>query len=185
MAEEINTTAPTALTSAKMASIGVLVVDDDYNIAQLVKSVLNQLGFGHIYVTYNGQQAISLLRHKTVDLVITDWQMDTMNGVDLVRAIRQMPGAGLRFVPVIMLTGQAERRDVEIARDVGVNEFVVKPFTAKTLCDKIRQIVEKPKRFIVTPTYCGPDRRRGNQAPPQGTDRRVNKREIEQPIPRK
>lgn len=155
----INTDASKS-SSGKLSSVSVLVVDDDYNLAQITRSILSQLGFGQVHLAYNGQQALALLRQKQVDLIISDWEMDSMNGLEFVREVRRIPFGTIRFVPVIMLTGHAERKDVETARDAGVSEFVVKPFSAKALSDKIVLVIDRPRRFVSSSSYNGPDRRR-------------------------
>jgi DNA-binding response OmpR family regulator len=76
------------------------------------------------------------------------------------------------YIPIIMLTGKAERADVEAARDVGVTEFLVKPFSAKSLYERLVLVIENPRSFIISQTYVGPERRRRTDIPPNGNERR-------------
>ncbi|MFO1243468.1 MAG: response regulator [Rickettsiales bacterium] len=166
-----------ALSGSKLAKVNVLVIDPDKRITDLLRKVLMSLGFGAIYIAGDGQEGLDTLRKKSVDLVITDWDMTPMDGINFVKYLRTDIKSPTQTMPVIMLTGRAQRRDVEIARDSGMNEFLVKPFTVKTLCDRIILVVEHPRNFILSQGYTGPDRRR-KATPPQGIDRRRKGKDV-------
>lgn len=158
----------------KLSHINVLIADADPKISQLVRRVLVSLGFGAIYLAKNGTDALQLLRDKAVDIVITEWDMEPLGGIEFINKVRGGDAGVNRMLPIIMLTGKAQRKYVEKARDAGMTEFVVKPFTVRTLCDRIILVVENPRNFILSPRYCGPDRRRRSE-PVAGTeDRRAN-----------
>jgi CheY-like chemotaxis protein len=157
---------------SRLAQIGVLLADDDRRIAMIVRKVLASLGFANIHVARDGAQALQILRSEKIDMIITDWQMSPMDGISLVKYLRTMDDSPNRFIPIIMLTGNADRGHVEIARDVGVTEFVVKPFSAKTLCGRIMMLIENPRSFIMSQSFIGPDRRRRDMAPPDGSEKR-------------
>ena len=163
---------PTKEATARLANIGVLIADDDVRIATIVRKVLESLGFTTIHMAKDGTHALELLRTEKIDMVITDWQMAPMDGISLVKHLRFSDDSPNRFIPIIMLTGNAERIDVETARDVGVTEFVVKPFSAKTLCNRIALLVENPRSFIMSKRFVGPDRRRRQATPPDGVEKR-------------
>lgn len=158
--------------SDRLANIKVLVADDDRRIAMIIRQVLESLGFRNIHVANDGEKALQILASKSVDMMITDWQMSPMDGISLVKYIRTSEDSPNRFIPIIMMTGNAEREHVETARDIGVTEFVVKPFSAKTLCDRIVLLIENPRSFIMTKRFIGPDRRRRHAAPPDGQEKR-------------
>jgi len=108
-----------------------------------------------------------------VDMIITDWRMSPMDGINFIKYLRTHEDSPNRFIPIIMLTGNVEREHVETARDVGINEFVIKPFSAKTLCDRITLLIDNPRSFIMTGQFIGPDRRRHNALiPPGGIEKR-------------
>ncbi|MBY0356124.1 MAG: response regulator [Rickettsiales bacterium] len=144
----------------RLSSVNVLLVDADERMVSLLRKVLISLGFGGIYIAKNGNEALQQLASKPIDLVITDWEMNPMNGVEFIHYIRNNRLSPNRQMPIIMLTGKAKRQQVEEARDKGVTEFLVKPFTVRTLCDRIILVIEHPRNFILTTYYCGPDRRR-------------------------
>lgn len=156
----------------RLATIKVLIADDDLRIAAIVRAVLDSLGFNLIYVVNNGKEALEILQKEKIDFVITDWQMSPMDGISLITYLRTSNDSPNRFLPIIMLTANAERQDVEVARDSGVTEFVIKPFSVKTLCDRIVLMINNPRSFIMTNRFIGPDRRRRHANPPGGLERR-------------
>ena len=134
--------------------------------------VLTKLGFRQITVANSGRQAMELVAKESFDFIITDWRMKDLDGIDLIRFVRTNPRALNSRIPIILLTGNTEVRDVTEARDAGVNEYIIKPFSAEQLVKRIRSIVQRPKSFVETKIYKGPDRRHHNIHPPQGIDRR-------------
>ena len=155
-----------------LARIKVLIADDDRRISMIIRQVLESLGFKDISVARDGENALNILSGDRVDMLITDWQMAPMDGISLVRHLRTSEDSPNRFMPIIMMTGNAEREHVELARDIGVTEFVVKPFSAKTLCDRIVLLIDNPRSFIMSKRFIGPDRRRRIAGPPGGNEKR-------------
>lgn len=165
--------------SSRLSTVSVLLVDDDIRISTLVRDILNSLGFKTVHIAKNGAQALEILEENEIDLIITDWQMSPVDGINLVKHLRSAPGSKYRFIPIIMLTGNAERHEVELARDAGVTEFVVKPFTAKALISRIILVVENPRSFVLSREFKGPDRRRRTEPVPDSKKRR--KQDKDQP----
>lgn len=161
--------------SNQLEKLQVLIADDEKMFLRLVYDVLKQLGFRHITVAHSGRKAIELASSQPFDFIISDWRMGDLDGIDLIRFVRSSGEALNPRVPIILLTGNTEAHYVLTARDAGVNEYVIKPFTAEQLVKRIRSIIEKPRRFIDAPTYKGPDRRYHNIPPPNGVDRRKRK----------
>jgi two-component system chemotaxis response regulator CheY len=159
--------------SSHLKNVRVLVCDPDLPIANIVKHVLNNLGFGQVYVEHNSQSAITRFKNEPIDLIIADTDtLEGQDGFELVKFVRTASASPNPFVPIIMLSGNAERRDVEWARDQGITEFSAKPFTAKALCDRIVRVIENPRSFIITKRYTGPDRRNRKITPPDGQEKR-------------
>lgn len=156
----------------KLDNLKVLVVDDEKLIKKLVCEVLSKLGFYHIKLASSGREAMELVEEFDFDFIITDWHMKDLNGIDLIRHVRSSPLSKNGRIPFIMLTGNSEARDVIEARDAGVNEYVIKPFSVDQLVRRVRSIIERPKPYVVSPAYTGPSRRHKNDPPPHGTDRR-------------
>ncbi len=154
--------------------IDILIADPDARIRSLVCDVLESCGFSNIMQTSNGEEALEKLQSKNVDLLITDWRMAPVNGIQLIDYLRTHKDSPSPYLPIIMLTGRAEHKDVSAARDIGVTEFLVKPFTAKALYERLIMVIENPRSFIISNEYLGPDRRRRTDIPPAGIERRKN-----------
>lgn len=154
----------------------ILVVDDLQPMRELLRQVLQTFGFVHIETCANGEEGFSTFVKFSPDLVIVDWVMEPMNGIDLASKIRTDKRSPNPFVPIMMMTGYSARRYVEKARDVGITEILVKPFTAHDLYARIEHIVEKPRQFVQSPDFFGPDRRRRKNEGYKGPVRRMRDR---------
>lgn len=126
----------------------------------LTTSILTMFGFKTVHGAKNVKDGYRLFCEHNHDLVITDWLMEPDDGLDLVRMIRKNEGSPNKFVPVILMTGYSDKTRVESARDLGVTEFLMKPYSARDMYARIVQIVEKPRQFVDTGEFFGPDRRR-------------------------
>jgi two-component system chemotaxis response regulator CheY len=159
----------------RFANTRVLVADRDLRIADVVRKVLFNFGFRLVDMVDNGAAALEALDNNRYELLITEWNMSPTDGVALVKAIRRAKRAKRlrRDIPIIMLTGKAEKDDVQVARDSGITEFLVKPFNAKTLSDRIIKVIDYPRVFVEADVYAGPCRRRRKPAPPGGKERRI------------
>ena len=120
-------------------SLRFLVVDDFSTMRRIVKNFLNDLGYNNVEEADDGTTALPLLRSGNVDFLITDWNMPQMQGLELLKLVRADPA--LAKLPVLLLTAEAKREQIVEAAQAGVNGYVVKPFTAQTLKDKIDKIL--------------------------------------------
>lgn len=169
------------MTNIDLSRLSVMVVEDSQFIRSLIVNSLRVLGVGTVKSVDHGGQAIEVLKlvkenpmkagMMSVDIIISDWEMSPVNGLMLLRWIRRHKESPDRFVPFIMLTGYSEPGRVQEARDMGVNEFMSKPFTVNALADKIFSVINYPRQFVHTSSYFGPDRRR-QAIPIDGEDRR-------------
>lgn len=119
-------------------AMDVLVVDDAAAMRGMVKRLLRELGLTNLREAENGSLALDQLKRKRAGLVVSDWNMPVMNGIDLLRAIRA--DAVLKETPVLMVTAEAKKENLIEALQAGVDNFIVKPFTAKTLEEKLNKI---------------------------------------------
>jgi two-component system chemotaxis response regulator CheY len=119
-------------------SMHVLVVDDFATMRRIITNVLRQLGYEHILEAEDGTKALQILETEKVDFVITDWNMPQMSGLDLLKAIRASEDK--KHIPVLMVTAEAMQENIIKAAQAGVNNYIIKPFDAKTLSDKINKI---------------------------------------------
>lgn len=161
------------MSSDSLSFLQVLVVDDIQMIRTLVSDVLVSLGFKDISVASSGREAMAMVSKKKFDFIISDWQMPDLDGIDLVRFVRQIPDVQCASVPIIMLTANTEAKHVITALKNGINGYLIKPFTAEQLARRIRNAIEHPRQFVIAPTYRGPDRRYIDKGPPGGIERRV------------
>jgi CheY-like chemotaxis protein len=140
--------------------LSILVVEDTAPMRKLIVSVLETMEVGNIYSAEDGEQGYELVRKHNPDIVIADWHMSPMNGIDFTNEIRTNTLSPNRMMPVVLVTGYSAMQRVGEARDVGVTEFLVKPFSANDLAKRIAYVINKPRDFIDTSDYFGPDRRR-------------------------
>lgn len=116
----------------------ILVVDDMVTMRKIVKNILKQLGFSNIEEAENGQEGLQKLRGDTFGFVVSDWNMPVMTGIDMLRAIRA--DEKLKTIPVLMVTAEAQQSNLIEAVQAGVSNYIVKPFTAETMQEKLGKI---------------------------------------------
>ncbi len=119
----------------------ILVVDDFSTMRRIIKNILKQLGFENLEEAEDGQQAYTKLQNETFGFVVTDWNMPNLDGLGFVKKVRS--DEKLKDLPVVMVTAEAEKDKVIEAIKAGVNDYIVKPFTAKVLKEKMDKIFEK------------------------------------------
>lgn len=144
----------------KFEKLDVLIVEDTAPMRKLLISVLENLGVRNIMSAPDGEKAFEMFQKHNSDIILTDWLMRPMDGMQLTREIRKNPLSPNRMVPIILITGYSAWQRVEEARDSGVTEFLVKPFTANDLARRIVHVINAPRDFIETQDFFGPDRRR-------------------------
>ncbi|MGD9834803.1 MAG: chemotaxis response regulator CheY [Piscinibacter sp.] len=119
----------------------ILVVDDFSTMRRIIKNLLRDLGFTNMEEADDGSTALPMLKSGKFDFLITDWNMPVMEGIQLLKEIRADPA--LADLPVLMVTAEARREQIVLAAEAGVNGYIVKPFTAQTLEQKIGKIFER------------------------------------------
>ncbi len=119
----------------------ILIVDDFSTMRRIIKNLLRELGFSNTMEADDGSTALPMLKNGGFDFLVTDWNMPNMEGIDLLKAVRADPM--LKSLPVLMVTAEAKRDQIVEAAQAGVNGYIVKPFTAETLKEKIDKIFER------------------------------------------
>ncbi|QWR78934.1 response regulator [Candidatus Magnetomonas plexicatena] len=122
----------------------ILVVDDFSTMRRIIKNILKQLGYEKIEEAEDGEQAFTKLKNGEFDFLITDWNMPNVTGLELLKRVRA--DAKLKALPVLLVTAEAEKEQVIEAVKAGVNNYVIKPFTADVLREKLDKIFEKLKK---------------------------------------
>ncbi|PIE71472.1 MAG: response regulator [Deltaproteobacteria bacterium] len=120
-------------------SIKVLIIDDFSTMRRILKNILKQLGFTNITEADDGTTALEVLQKQDVDLIISDWNMPKMTGIDLLKRVRA--DARLKNIPFLMVTAEAQKQNVIEAVQAGVSNYVVKPFTAESISNKLEKIL--------------------------------------------
>ncbi len=155
-----------------LSQLSVLVADDDTFILSLTRSLLNGFGISKVTTVSNSNLVLDELHAGNTDLLFVDWDMEPMNGIELTKYIRLDSESPNRYLPIIMMTGHTELTVVLEARDAGVTEFLAKPMTVRSMYQRIVSTIERPRPFVRSQDYFGPDRRRNNDPKYKGPDRR-------------
>ena len=116
----------------------VLVVDDFATMRRILKNILRQIGFTNISEADDGKDALTMLKKKKFDLVLCDWNMPEMPGIELLKQVRA--DDGLKDIPFVMVTAEAKKENILAAVQAGVSNYVVKPFTAETISEKLEKV---------------------------------------------
>ncbi|MGD1934404.1 MAG: response regulator [Candidatus Phaeomarinobacter sp.] len=152
--------------------LNVLVVDDSSHMRQLVRTILYAFGCLNVYDASDGTQAIAMLQKHQVDILIIDWMMEPMDGIDLTRTIRNDEIVPNPYVPIIMLTAHTTIQNILHAREAGVTEYLAKPLTPRGLLSRLHMVIGNPRPFVRTAHFFGPDRRRKDSSFYTGPERR-------------
>ncbi len=153
--------------------LNLLVVDDNLHMHSILKAILNAMRIKNIRSCIDAADAFIEMRCLVPDIIITDWAMQPLHGIEYARLVRKGEDSPNPFVPIILLTGHTDMRRVIEARDAGVNEFLAKPVSIMSLHSRIVSIVKTPRPFIRTEMFFGPDRRRRQDPDYDGPERRL------------
>lgn len=154
-----------------LKNLRFLVIDDHSQMRLMLRTILHSLGARDILEAPDGGEGLKVCQESQPDIVITDWAMEPMDGIEMTKTLRASSNDKLKYMPVIMLTAFSERARIVAARDSGISEYLLKPVAPKTLYSRIRAVIEQPRRYVRIGEYFGPDRRRGEQEF-QGPDKR-------------
>jgi two-component system, chemotaxis family, chemotaxis protein CheY len=150
----------------------VLIVDDNPHMRKIIATILQAFGVTQISDAADGESAWKILAKANPDVVLLDWMMDGMTGIDLAKMIRTSAASPNPFVPIIMLSGHTSAERVRLARDYGVNEFLAKPVSVNAVMTRLSAVIEYPRPYVRTRKYFGPCRRRRVADEYKGPDRR-------------
>lgn len=155
-----------------LKSMRLLIVDANEFSRSFTREVCRAFKFQDIHGASTSAEAMQYMQSHEVDMVITDLLLEPVNGADLTRHIRRVPGIRNPFVPIIVLSGSSDKDLILEVQNAGANEFMNRPFELRQLLGRFSQILLAPRPFIRSATYIGPDRRR-QQRPFEGDDRRL------------
>jgi len=138
----------------------VVVVDDNQYMRKMIRTLLVNCGVKDIYEAADGVAALDTIRTVGPDVVILDWEMPLLSGPELVRIVRSPGAFPMPDVPIIMLSGHGERWRIVEAVRLGVNEYLIKPVSAKAICDRLVSIITQPRPAVQLGDYYGPEPRK-------------------------
>jgi len=145
--------------TAGLAALDLLVIDDNAQMRTIIGTVLAAAGVRKLHYAPDGRRGLEVVKKSMIDVAFVDYEMPVMNGLDFLSAVRGLTTSE-RYLPVIMLTGHSDLKRILAARDRGVNEFLGKPVTAKSILTRLETVIMQPRPFVQAPLYFGPDRRR-------------------------
>ncbi len=143
-----------------LGKIKFLVVEGNDFMRSIIRRVLSALEVDEVREAGDGTAAMTVLESYAADIIITDWEMRPLNGIEFTKTLRCSGDGHNSYLPIIMASGYGEMHRIIKARDAGVNEYVVKPFSAATLFNRILAVTDRPRPYIRTKSFFGPDRRR-------------------------
>jgi CheY-like chemotaxis protein len=151
----------------QIRALKVLVVDDEHYSRKVIHTLLVAIGVGEILEASDGIKGLEAIRKHAPDIVIVDWEMPGLNGTDFTRVVRSPGSFPYPDVPIIMLTGHAERSLVVAAVKVGVNEYILKPVSSQGLRARIVSVLSKPRTIVQKAGYYGPEPRKLSSYKPE------------------
>ncbi len=159
--------------SYDLSELSFLVVDDNTHMLSIIKTLLKGFGIRRIHEATDAADAFEEIRSTHVDIIILDYALDTLDGIEFAQLVRTAKDSPNPYLPIIMLTAHSERHRVEEARDAGITEFLCKPICATDLYKRIIEVVEHPRSFVKIGAYFGPDRRRRSDDNYRGAEKRT------------
>jgi len=169
------------LTAYDLSKLKIVVAEESPFVQRLVAAVLTGLRAPHPYAANTSDVALRIVAEAEPDLVILDWELKPMSGLDVLRALRDEENSPNPTIPIIMISGHCAIERVTASRDNGANEFMAKPITVDALYRRIVALIEKPRPFIRIESYFGPCRRRRIEDYGGDERRRVNPNPIFSP----
>ena len=158
--------------SFDFTKLSVLVAEDVTPLRELIVALLKGFGIHDITATSNGEEAFDIFQKQNNDIIITDWAMEPLDGIELTHRVRNSAQSPNRTVPIIVVTGYNAWSRVEEARDTGATEFLIKPFKAIDIGRRLSHVITHPRDFIESSDFFGPDRRRKQDPSYEGDFRR-------------
>lgn len=152
-----------ALPDLDISSLNVLIIEDNKYMQLILTEILRAFRVRNIRTAVDGADALDELKTFAADIVLCDWEMMPITGIEFTSMVRTMSDVANPYVSIILITGHTEAEKVRYARDQGVTEFLAKPVSAAKLYERICSVIMNPRQFIKTKKYNGPDRRRGSK----------------------
>jgi len=157
--------------------IRVLIVEDNAHMSSILRTILQGFGVRSVIETRDAADAFELMRNANPDLALVDYMLGDVDGLEFTRLIRTASDSPNKYLPIVMVSGHTDRSKVVEAINAGVNEYLAKPVRPVDLYNRLVTLIERPRRFVKTPGYFGPDRRRRQDPRYSGPMRRITDKE--------
>lgn len=154
--------------------ISVLIIESTQPMFEMTRSILKAFGINNIYHAFDSKQGFQKFCRSKPDIVIMDWLEEPFNALTLTKKIRSDGDSVDPYVPIILMSGYSSKKRVLSARDSGVTIFMAKPYSATVLYNRIKHLVERPRKFVKNDSFCGPDRRNERPLPYDGPEHRAD-----------
>lgn len=164
--------------AGSLKDVSFLIVDDQDHMCHIVREMLYAFGARNITTATTVQKALDKYSNARPDLIIADYRMRPVDGIEFAKFLRNHPDSPNPFVPIIMMTADATKQTVSLAMDAGVNELLVKPLRPVDLWKRIEGVVMHPRAFVRTAEYFGPDRREVSSVQYSGPEQRTEEVEL-------
>lgn len=158
----------------QLENVRVLIVEDNQPMLEIITYLLKAYGVKEVLRARDGEEGFKIFCREDPDFAIVDWMMQPVDGISFTKMVRRDSSSPNPYCPIILISGFSEKQRVTTARDAGVTEFLVKPFTARDLYKRVVQIVERPRQFVRSPDFFGPDRRRKRDPNFEGERKRTD-----------
>jgi CheY-like chemotaxis protein len=142
-----------------LGALGVLVVDDSAEMRTIIGTVLAAVGVRNLHYAGDGRQGLDVILDRPIDIAYVDCEMPVMNGLDFISRVRSLDSRQ-QYLPIIMVTGHSDLYHLNMARERGVTEFLAKPVTTISILNRLDEVILRPRPFVRTSNFFGPDRRR-------------------------
>lgn len=149
---------------ADQGRIRILIVDDNPNFRRLLGAILSAIPTADVAEASNGDEALEVLRSFIPSIILVDWRMHGMDGAEFIRYVRSNPDSPNPLVPIVVVTGYPEGGLAQQIRDVGADDFVVKPVSPRALLGRILRVLQSSRPYVRAGNYVGPDRRRKTES---------------------
>lgn len=153
-----------------------MIVEDNFEIRRHIHQILKDNKARKIVTVSSEEEAVWRMQIMLPDVLIVGWNLSSVNGVDFTKVLRTSPSSPSKYLPIVLIANLAYTKDVKKARDAGASEILAVPFSAKSLYSRICSVIEKPRSFISSKKYTGPDRRRKKATDYAGSNRRKSKK---------
>jgi CheY-like chemotaxis protein len=157
-----------------ISKVRFLIAEDNPFMRSILRMLLGAFGVHDLAEAKDGAEAYHKLRDTQPDIILVDWEMEPVNGIEFAKQVRKGGDSPDRFIPMIMITGHSEKARITEARDAGINEILNKPISATQLYQRIKSVIDRPRQFVESKDYFGPDRRRRRDPGYAGPERRTD-----------